>query len=379
MTGPSAESATATIAVPTVLAEAVERARSAIAEFSGADTVGEHLGVDYEDPTAATHRFAAVLPGYGGWQWAVVVAAIPGAAEPTVSEVVLVPGPTALLAPEWVPWDQRVRPGDLGPGDLLAPPAGDPRLVPGYTSSGDPQLDEVAGEIGLGRRWLMSPVGRAAAAQRWHDGEHGPDSAMARSTKRICRDCGFYLPLAGELGTVFGVCANEMSADGHVVDNRYGCGAHSDTPAPAGTGSPAYEPFDDGVVEIVDVTALPAAASADEVTAPADEVTETVDEVAEASDAAPDAAEDAIGAAEDVSEPADGLTDAAQEVAEAEPVAITEAQAEPVENSVVEAPTEPVAETAAPQEPAETETEAAEAVVEAPADIADAPGESGDL
>lgn len=372
MTGPSAESATATIAVPTVLAEAFERARSAIAEFSGADTVGEHLGVDYEDPTAATHRFAAVLPGYGGWQWAVVVAAIPGAAEPTVSEVVLVPGPTALLAPEWVPWDQRVRPGDLGPGDLLAPPAGDPRLVPGYTSSGDPQLDEVAGEIGLGRRWLMSPVGRAAAAQRWHDGEHGPDSAMARSTKRICRDCGFYLPLAGELGTVFGVCANEMSADGHVVDNRYGCGAHSDTPAPAGTGSPAYEPFDDGVVEIVDVTALPAAA-------PADEVTETVDEVAEASDAAPDAAEDAIGAAEDVSEPADGLTDAAQEVAEAEPVAITEAQAEPVENSVVEAPTEPVAETAAPQEPAETETEAAEAVVEAPADIADAPGESGDL
>lgn len=251
MTGPSAESASATIAVPTVLAEALDQARAAVAEFSGADTVGEHLGVDYEDPTAATHRFAAVLPGYQGWQWAVVVAAAPGAVHPTVSEVVLVPGPTALLAPEWVPWDQRIRPGDLGPGDLLAPPAGDPRLVPGHTSSGDPQLDEVAGEIGLGRRWLLGPEGRAEAAQRWHDGEFGPDSPMARATKRVCRDCGFYLPLAGGLGTLFGVCGNEMSADGRVVDMGYGCGAHSDTPAPAAIGSPAYEPYDDGVLEIV--------------------------------------------------------------------------------------------------------------------------------
>ncbi len=319
MTGPSAESATATIAVPTVLAAAVEQARSAVAEFGGADTVGEHLGVDYEDPTAATHRFGAVLPGYQGWQWAVVVAAIPGATEPTVSEVVLVPGPTALLAPEWVPWDQRVRAGDLGPGDLLAPPANDPRLVPGYTSSGDPQLDEVAGEIGLGRRWLMSPVGRAEAAQRWHDGEHGPDSAMARSTKRVCRDCGFYLPLAGELGTVFGVCGNEMSADGHVVDNRYGCGAHSDTPAPAGTGSPAYEPYDDGVLEIVDVTVAPAAEQTAEMTERTEEVTEAVEPVAEA-------------------------------------------EAESVE-PVVEAPIEAPAETAAAPEPAETGTDA-EAVAE---------------
>ena len=250
---PSEESATATVAVPTVLSAAVEQARAAVAEFSGADAVGEHLGVDYEDATAATHRFGALLPGYQGWQWAVVIAASPGADRSTVSEVVLVPGPTALLAPEWVPWDQRVRPGDLGPGDLLAPPADDPRLVPGYTSSGDPQLDEVAGDLGLGRRWLMSPEGRADAAQRWHDGEFGPDSAMARSTKRVCRDCGFYLPLAGSLGTTFGVCGNELSADGRVVDVEYGCGAHSDTPAPPGTGSPAYDPYDDGVVEVVEI------------------------------------------------------------------------------------------------------------------------------
>jgi hypothetical protein len=58
------------------------------------------------------------------------------------------------------------------------------------------------------------------------------------------------LPLAGSLGVMFGVCGNEMSADGHIVDFEYGCGAHSDTPAPAGSGSPIYDPYDDGVLEI---------------------------------------------------------------------------------------------------------------------------------
>ncbi|MGH3530325.1 MAG: DUF3027 domain-containing protein, partial [Mycobacterium sp.] len=125
-----------------VLTGAVEQARAAIVEFSGADTVGDYLGVGYEDPTAATHRFLAHMPGYQGWQWAVVVAAYPGADHATVSEVVLVPGPTALLARELVPWDQRLRPGDLGPGDLLAPLPDDPRLVPGFMASGDPQVDD---------------------------------------------------------------------------------------------------------------------------------------------------------------------------------------------------------------------------------------------
>ena len=75
---------------------------------------------------------------------------------------------------------------------------------------------------------------------------------MARSTRRICRDCGFYLPLAGVLGRMFGVCANEYSADGNVVDAEYGCGAHSDTPRPAGSGSPLYEPYDDGLVDVIE-------------------------------------------------------------------------------------------------------------------------------
>ena len=256
-----------------VLLGAVELARTAIIEHSG-DTVGEYLGATFDDSTAATHRFLANLSGYQGWQWAVVVAAHPGADHATISEVVLVPGPTALLAPKWVPWQERLRPGDLGPGDLLAPPSEDPCLVPGFAATGDPEIDEIAAEIGLGRRRLLSELGRAEAAQRWHDGDYGPGSAMARSTRRVCRDCGFYLPLAGSLGVMFGVCANELSADGHVVDAEYGCGAHSDTPAPAGTGSPLYDPYDDGVLDVTEPPAPsdePQALSDDEQQRPSDE------------------------------------------------------------------------------------------------------------
>ena len=64
-------------------------------------------------------------------------------------------------------------------------------------------------------------------------------------------------PLAGALGAMFGVCCNAMSADGSVVDLFYGCGAHSDTPAPHGAGSPAYEPYDDGVLEVAEVVPVP--------------------------------------------------------------------------------------------------------------------------
>jgi hypothetical protein len=238
--------------VMAVLAGAEGLAREAVIEFSG-ETVGAYLGMSAEDGNAATHRFLATLPGYHGWQWAVVVAACPDADHATISEVVLVPGPTALLAPPWVPWDQRVRPGDLGPGDLLAPPPDDPRLVPGFLATGDPLIDDTAQDLGFGRRRVLSVFGRDDAAQRWHDGDFGPAAPIARSTKRVCRDCGFLAPLAGALGAMFGVCCNEMSADGHVVDFFFGCGAHSDTPPPAGSGSPAYEPYDDGVLEVVEI------------------------------------------------------------------------------------------------------------------------------
>ncbi|MGK8521922.1 DUF3027 domain-containing protein [Nocardia asteroides] len=232
-----------------ILADAVDLARRALLELEPS-AVGAHLGVIAEDEVAATHRFEATLPGYRGWQWAVVVAAPPGADHATVSESALLPGPEALVAPEFVPWEQRVRPGDLAPGDLLAPPADDPRLVPGYVATGDPVVDEVAYQVGLGRTKVMSREGREAAAERWY-AEYGPDSEMAKAAPATCGSCGFYLPLAGALRAAFGVCGNAMGADGHVVHVAYGCGAHSDTEVPTGSGSPLHEAYDDAAIELI--------------------------------------------------------------------------------------------------------------------------------
>ncbi|NLU82430.1 DUF3027 domain-containing protein [Rhodococcus sp. HNM0569] len=235
-----------------VLADAVDLARSAVTDLREGG-VGQYLGVEREDDCAATHRFVAELPGYRGWQWAVVVAAAPDDSHATVSELALLPGPDALVAPEWVPWNQRIRPGDLPPGALLAPVPDDPRLGPGFMATGDPVVDETAVEVGLGRRQVMSREGRLDAAERWHDGDHGPDSEMAKAAPSTCDMCGFYLPLAGSLRGAFGVCGNEYAADGQVVHAAYGCGAHSDTELPVGAGTPRYDAFDDSAIEVVTV------------------------------------------------------------------------------------------------------------------------------
>ncbi|MGY4098562.1 DUF3027 domain-containing protein [Nocardia sp. R16R-3T] len=280
-----------------ILADAVDVARRALLELEPTG-VGAHLGVTAEDESAATHRFAATLPGYRGWQWAVVVAAPPGAHYATVSESALLPGPDALVAPDFIPWEQRIRPGDLAPGDLLAPPANDPRLVPGYVASGDPAVDEVALEIGLGRPQVLSREGREEAAERWYS-EFGPETDMAKAAPATCGSCGFYLPLAGALRSAFGVCGNAMGADGRVVHTEYGCGAHSDVEVPTGGGSPLYEAYDDAAFDVIPAEApgKPAPAAA------ADAVSEHEPTASETSEAATGAESDEHAESDAVAQP----------------------------------------------------------------------------
>lgn len=210
-------------------AHLLDLARSALSDELGpGEEPGELLGAQREDDIAVSVGFAATTPGYTGWIWTVTLAVVePGHA--TVSEVALIPGPEALLPPVWVPWAERIRPGDLGPGDLLPPPEDDPRLVPAYIQSDDPAVEELALELGLGRTRVMSREGRIDLAERLHDGDFGPSSPMAIAAPGSCISCGFYLPLAGSLGLVSGVCGNEWAtADSRLVDAGYGCGAHSD-------------------------------------------------------------------------------------------------------------------------------------------------------
>jgi hypothetical protein len=215
-----------------VCAAAVDVARQAAVEVGG-ESVGEHQAAHAEGDRLVTHLFAANVPGYAGWFWSVAVTRAPRSRSVTVDEVVLLPGPDALLAPAWVPWSERLRPGDLNPGDLLPADPDDPRVVVAFFSTDDSadaeQAAEVAFELGLGRERVLSRDGRDEAAERWWAGDVGPRSAMARSAPAHCGTCAFCVPVAGSLRAAFGVCTNGLSpADGRVISVEYGCGAHSD-------------------------------------------------------------------------------------------------------------------------------------------------------
>src|SRR5256885_9499704 len=118
------------------LAGALELARAAAVQEAG-DEVGAHVGVQPEDDASLTHLFEADKTGYRGWRWAVTVAFAGPGTQVSVSEVVLLPGPDALVAPTWVPWQQRVQAGDLGVGGLLPTAPDDPRPRPAYVASDD--------------------------------------------------------------------------------------------------------------------------------------------------------------------------------------------------------------------------------------------------
>ncbi|MFC7494734.1 MULTISPECIES: DUF3027 domain-containing protein [unclassified Nocardioides] len=215
---------------------AVDAARAALLEEVGSVDVGEHLGHAVEGERVVTHFFACERAGYVGWQWAVTVARASRQKGVTVDEIVLVPGEAAIVAPSWVPYRERIKPGDLSPGDLLPVEDYDPRLVPTYSYGDDPldaddkaQVRQVAQDLGLGRVRTLSPEGRGLAAQRWYDGDGGPDSPLARSAPDSCTTCGFLVRIAGPLSESFGVCANgDANDDGRIVSFDHGCGAHSE-------------------------------------------------------------------------------------------------------------------------------------------------------
>jgi len=272
-------------------AEAIELAREAAEADADPQKVGEHVGVQADDDRVATHLFATLDPAYAGWRWAVTVARGSRSKVVTVSECLLLPGRDALLAPPWVPWTERVRPGDLRAGDLMPAPPADERLVPFVTiagatglldweewlalqpgpfapalasapsdsaaspaenddaepadgaeagadeaadepravdpGDGDPRAMQGLPELRPAR--VLSAAGRDQAATRWVSGTHGPYSRLARSAPATCLTCGFMIKLSGPLGRVFGVCGNEFAPDdGQVVSADHGCGAHSE-------------------------------------------------------------------------------------------------------------------------------------------------------
>lgn len=212
---------------------AVDLAREAAQAIAEPGTVGDYLGAVMDSERLATHRFACTSRAYVGWEWSISVARVLRSKNVTICETHLLPGPDALLSPEWLPYARRLAPGDLGAADTLPFQADDPYLVAGFEATGDLEVDELAlFELGLGRPRVLSLEGREAAAQRWYDGAAGPHADVAEHASAHCDTCGYYVPMAGALRSIFGVCANEWSpSDGRVVSLGHGCGAHSETDA----------------------------------------------------------------------------------------------------------------------------------------------------
>jgi Protein of unknown function (DUF3027) len=295
-------------------AQAVDLARGAAEEMAGPVGVGEHLGVTADGDRVVTHRFSCLDPAYRGWCWAVTVARASRAKNVTLDETLLVPGPEAILAPDWVPWKERVLPGDLGVGDLLPAPPDDARLVPAASLEGDdgvsdwgettwampgtepedlvpvPSAEPLAESLddeldvapedldGAGtvaavvvtagadvvrqdvlgdrppRARVLSAIGRDDTALRWYTSEHGPKSPLANAAPGLCSGCGFFVRLGGPLGRVFGVCANEYAPDdGRVVSVDHGCGAHSEGVTAATAGQPLRPVIDELGYDLVDM------------------------------------------------------------------------------------------------------------------------------
>lgn len=214
-----------------IAAEAVSLAREALVDVVGAAAVGNHQGVRRVGDREVVHIFDSAEAGYRGWTWRVLVARASRARVATVCETWLEPGAEAIVAPSWVPWAQRLRPEDISPSDRLAFVADDPRLMPGYQATDDQDADHFAlWELGLGRERVLAPLGRDAAAKRWHKGEFGANNRASRLAESPCNACGYFVPMPGGFRNEFGVCSNEWSAaDGRVVAAEYGCGAHTET------------------------------------------------------------------------------------------------------------------------------------------------------
>jgi hypothetical protein len=211
----------------------LELARSdAIADAGSADLVGADVSVEIDDDgRVETYLFEAHLAGYKGWRWCVTIAVVDKKSEPTICDVVVLPGPDALLAPEWIAYRDRIQPGDVGVGDIVPSSLDDARLVPSVHSLiADEELDAMqVFELGLGRARVMSIEGRDQASKRWYESDRGPQSPIAQSAPKPCSSCAFFLPIAGSLRASFGVCANAISPeDARVVSVDHGCGAHSE-------------------------------------------------------------------------------------------------------------------------------------------------------
>lgn len=137
-----------------VLAAAVDVARTAVEGIAPAWQIGKHLGARTEGDRLVTHLFESQVPGYQGWQWYAVLTRNSRSKIVTVDELGLLPSEDSILAPEWIPWAERVRPEDEQGDDVTG-------------------AEAVAAPVELAA-WELAPVKQAPGESGAEDG-YGAD------------------------------------------------------------------------------------------------------------------------------------------------------------------------------------------------------------
>lgn len=122
----------------------LEVARAAAIENAGEKAVANFVELIDEGDGAFSFVFEAKLEGYQGWLWSVTLFDS-GDESPTISEVVLLPGEQALLAPAWVPWSERLADWKALQVELEAQAALEALEADGSTEDDDD--DEVEDEV----------------------------------------------------------------------------------------------------------------------------------------------------------------------------------------------------------------------------------------
>jgi hypothetical protein len=83
-------------------------ARNALIEATSKSKVGNFIEVIEEGEGLATYLFENNQKGYVGWRWSITIFQLDKSSPVTVSELLLMPGPDSLVAPDWVPWSERL-------------------------------------------------------------------------------------------------------------------------------------------------------------------------------------------------------------------------------------------------------------------------------
>jgi hypothetical protein len=122
----------------------VDTARAAVEGITEASSIGRHLAAKSEGDRLVTHLFECRLPGYLGWQWYAVLTRNSRSKVVTVNELGLLPSEDSILAPDWVPWAERVRPEDEQEPELE--PAQEQAQAPDQAQEPEQGHEESGGE-----------------------------------------------------------------------------------------------------------------------------------------------------------------------------------------------------------------------------------------